>query len=100
MVGKNIFMANCATCHAINKTLTGPALAGVEERGPWTERKKLTKWIKNPAAFIPTTKYTRDLTAEFNGQVMPSFPQLNKEEVHEIFDYIEEAAAASPRSIH
>ena len=30
--GKALFTANCASCHAVNKRLTGPALAGVEER--------------------------------------------------------------------
>jgi cytochrome c2 len=30
--GKSIFQARCAACHNINKTLTGPALAGVDQR--------------------------------------------------------------------
>ena len=30
--GKTIFAFRCAACHNINKTLTGPALAGVDER--------------------------------------------------------------------
>ena len=38
--GKQLFQQNCASCHSITKDLTGPALAGVEERGPWTDRKK------------------------------------------------------------
>ena len=90
--GKKTFLANCATCHAIQKNLTGPALAGVEERGPWTKRENLVKWISNPASFIPTTAYTKELTSQYNGQIMPSFPQLSKEEIYQILDYIKEAS--------
>ncbi len=93
VAGKNLFSANCQTCHSIAKELTGPALAGVESRGPWTERANLVKWMKNPAAFIPTTKYTTDLAAKYNGQVMPSFSQLSETEVNQIFDYVKEASA-------
>jgi mono/diheme cytochrome c family protein len=92
VAGKNLFSANCQTCHAIAKDLTGPALANVETRGPWTDRANLIRWVKNPAAFIPTTTYTTDLTATYNGQVMPSFPQLSDDEIHQILDYIKEAS--------
>ena len=37
--GKALFQANCASCHAVNKKLTGPALAGVEDR--WPDKAKL-----------------------------------------------------------
>src|SRR5205085_12479966 len=67
--GKTIFQANCATCHAIDKDLTGPALRGVNERGPWTNRANLIKWVHNPGAFIPTTPYTTQLAASRNGQI-------------------------------
>lgn len=59
--GKAIFSANCATCHALDKQLTGPALRGVEERGPWNNRANLHKWVHNPGGFIPTTPYTQQL---------------------------------------
>ena len=90
--GKQIFSSNCASCHAIDKVLSAPALRDVETRGPWTERANLHKWVKNPGAFIPTTQYTKDLQAQF-GQIMPSFPQLSSEEVDAIFDYIASAPA-------
>src|SRR4051812_39070978 len=38
--GKAIFITRCAACHNINKTLTGPALAGVNER-------RSIEWIVN-----------------------------------------------------
>ncbi len=92
--GKQLYQSNCASCHAINKQLTGPALAGVETRGPWTDRENLYKWVHNPAAFIPTTPYTKELQAQFGGQIMPAFPQLGNKDIDAIIDYVNKAAAA------
>lgn len=92
VAGKNLFQNNCQTCHALNKSLTGPALAGVENRGPWGDRKNLVKWVKNPAAMIGENAYAKDLAKQYNGQIMPSFPQLSEEQIGNIFDYIKEAS--------
>lgn len=86
--GKQLFQQNCQTCHAINKNLTGPALAGLTERGPWTDRANLYKWIHNPAAFIPTTAYTKELQQQYGGQIMPAFPQLTEQQIDAIVDYV------------
>jgi len=50
------------------------------------------KWVANPGAFIPSTTYTQQLVTLFNGQQMPSFPQLSDAEKNQIFDYIKEAS--------
>jgi cytochrome c551/c552 len=92
--GKQIFQQNCQSCHAINKKLTGPALAGIEDRGPWGDRKNLYKWVHNPAAFIPTTPYTKALQAEY-GQIMPGFPQLSEKDIDAVVEYIS-APAPTP----
>jgi mono/diheme cytochrome c family protein len=94
--GKTIFSSNCAQCHALDKSLTGPALRGVETRGPWTDRKELVKWVHNPAGYIPTTPYTQQLAAQYNGQIMPSFPQLSEKDITAIFDYIRDAPVPGP----
>ena len=86
-----MFLANCATCHSVDTPLTGPALRGVGERGPWRKLSELAKWTRNPGAYIPTTAYTRCLTAEYNGQIMPSFPQLSDKELNAIYEYIKYA---------
>ena len=99
MIGKNIFNANCATCHSFHKILTGPTLAGVEERGPWTKRENLVKWVHNPAAFLATNPYVKELAVQFNGQIMPSFPQMSEADINQIFDYIKEASAQPPQSV-
>ena len=67
--GKALFSQNCASCHAVNKQLTGPALAGVEER--WTKREDLHAWIKNSAAFLKTgDPYANELYNRFNKTAM------------------------------
>jgi hypothetical protein len=88
--GQQIFQQNCATCHSLDKVVTGPALRGVNDRGPWTDRANLHKWVHNPGAFIPTTPYTSDLQKQY-GQTMPSFPQIPDKDIDAIFDYIKNA---------
>ncbi len=89
--GKTIFQANCQTCHTLDKNLTGPALRRVENRGPWTERKNLIKWVKNPGGTTNQFNYTKKLVQQFGGQIMPSFLQLSDKQIEQIFDYIRDA---------
>ncbi|MBL7734116.1 MAG: c-type cytochrome [Chitinophagaceae bacterium] len=94
--GGAIFQQNCASCHAINKDLTGPKLSGLEERGPWGDRKKLYEWVHNPAKFMQTDPYTQQLKTQFGNAMMTGFPQLSEAEIDAIVDYINKAAAAAP----
>jgi mono/diheme cytochrome c family protein len=85
--GKALFQTNCASCHALNKKLTGPALAGLEERGPWGDRKKLYAWIRNPAGFAKTEPYAASLIKEY-GVLMTGFNALTDAEIDAIVTYI------------
>jgi cytochrome c551/c552 len=86
--GEQLFKQNCASCHAIDKDLTGPALGGVLNRGPWAEDKKnLYKWVHGPAAFMQKDPYTKGLKAKF-GVLMPDFQQLKDNEIDAIIDYV------------
>jgi len=40
-VGKSLFFKNCASCHTIMKDMTGPALAGLQERGSWKDQQEI-----------------------------------------------------------
>ena len=95
--GKALFQANCASCHALNKKLTGPALAGFEERGPWADRKKLYAWVKNPAGFSKTDAYTAGLIKEY-GVIMTAFPQFADAEIDAIVKYINTPPPTPPPS--
>lgn len=87
--GKAIFTANCASCHAVNKKLTGPALAGVEDR--WPSRAKIHDWVHNPAGFMKTDPYTDGLHKEY-GIVMTAFPQLAPKDIDAVLDYVKSEA--------
>jgi mono/diheme cytochrome c family protein len=90
--GKALFSANCASCHAVNKKLTGPALAGVEDR--WPEKKNLYAWIKNSAAFLKTgDAYANNLYNEYNKVAMNQFPGLSEADIDAILAYIKTVPA-------
>ena len=91
--GKQLFQQNCQTCHALDKNLTGPALRGFTERGPWGDKENIYSWIKNPAAFMANDKYTQDLKAQY-GVIMQAFPQLTNAQIDAIVDYVSTAPAA------
>ena len=90
--GKALFSQNCASCHAVNKNLTGPALAGVEDR--WSEKKNLYAWIKNSAAYLKTgDPYATKLYNEYNKTAMNLFPSLTDQDIDAILAYIKTVPA-------
>jgi len=66
--------------------MTGPALAGLEQRGPWSDRKKLYQWMNNPPEFMAENQYARELKERF-GLMMTSFP-LSEKDIDAIVEYI------------
>lgn len=94
--GKAIFNSKCAACHNVFKNSTGPALGGMEDRGPWADRKKLYAWIHNPAAFITNDPYTQGLKDSHNGILMTGFPDMTEAEIDAIVDYVNTTFAAGP----
>ncbi len=90
--GKALFSANCASCHAVHKKATGPALAGVEDR--WPNKEHLYAWIRNSAAFLKTgDAYANNLYNEYNKTAMNAFPNLKTEEIDAILAYIKSVPA-------
>jgi mono/diheme cytochrome c family protein len=86
--GQQLFSQNCASCHAVHKDLTGPALAGVEER--WgNDKARLYSWIRNNQALLKTgDKYANELYVKWNRTPMNLFPNLKDEEIESILTYI------------
>lgn len=87
--GEKLFKANCSACHKINGNMTGPALAGVEER--WEGKKELLyKWIKNPAEVKEMgDPYVKDLLAEWEPKSgLMNAQAVTNEEIDAILAYI------------
>ena len=77
--GKELFIANCASCHNKNMKddLTGPALAGTEERWSAFPRKDLYAWIRNSQALIATGHpRANELWGKWKPTLMNNFPGL------------------------
>lgn len=89
--GEALFKANCGACHAIDKRVLGPAMAGVNER---RSNEWLHKWIKNSSGLIASgDKDAVAIFEEFNKVAMPSFPQLSDTDIDDILTYVKEAGA-------
>lgn len=84
--GKSIFAARCAACHNINKTLTGPALAGVDQR-------RSIDWIVNFVHSSQTMvragdQYATALFQKYNSIQMPDHADLSEAQIKNIVEYI------------
>ncbi len=93
--GKNLFNANCASCHNVFKNMTGPALGGFEERGPWNDKKNIYNFIKNPEKFEKNNKYVKSLKEEY-GSYHVRFEDLSDEKIDAILQYINMRYSSSP----
>ncbi len=95
--GKQLFNQNCAACHALNRKMTGPALANVETRLSENEglgKDWLYKWIKNSAGMIASgDAYANKVYNEYNQSAMTAFPTLSNEDIDNILAY---TAAPAP----
>ena len=96
--GQTLFNTYCTVCHALDRKLIGPPLAGVVDRRPlpW-----LQSFIKNSQKVIASgDEYAVNLFNEFNNTQMPPFP-FSDEEINSILAYIQQestAPAADPGS--
>ncbi|WP_276169170.1 c-type cytochrome [Zobellia alginiliquefaciens] len=89
--GKALFNQNCAACHSLNRKMTGPALANVEERlaeDEGLDRDWLYRWIKNSPGMISSgDSYANKVYAEYNQAAMTPFPTLSNEDIDNILAY-------------
>ena len=92
--GEALFKANCANCHKPDADYTGPALKGSREREP--SKDWIYKWVANPAGLIASDPYAKALFEKWKPTVMTAFPQLKKEEVDAIMDYVEKYTPPAP----
>ncbi len=94
--GEQLFKGNCASCHKIDKKLTGPALKGVTQR--WAGKEALLhQWIKNPNAAIATgDPYVKKLVADNASAGIMTAQAVNDEEIDAILKYVETYVAPVP----
>jgi len=91
--GKELFNANCASCHKLDSKSTGPALRGVADKH---DRAWLYKWIHNSSEMIKSGDATAvKLFNENNKTTMTAFPQLSEADIDNIMAYTSEVAAPS-----
>ena len=85
--GKKLFYTQCASCHMVNKEMTGPALRGVQQR--WPDKQKLYAFIRNSQEVIATDAYSKQLWKTYNETLMPPHPDLTDADIANILEYIE-----------
>jgi cytochrome c2 len=85
--GKILFQNKCAACHMIHLDATGPDLAGVTQRGPWTNKENIYDFLKNPRKFELSNKYMQELRKKYPG-AHPVF-SMDDKDVDAILRYIE-----------
>jgi mono/diheme cytochrome c family protein len=91
--GKTIFTARCAGCHNVNKTLTGPALAGIDQR-------RSMEWIvdfvhSSQAVIQKGDKDAIALFEKFNKIPMPDHKDLSPDHIKSIVEYIKSESASA-----
>lgn len=90
--GKAIFLARCAACHNVNKLMTGPALAGIEERRSldW-----IVQFVRSSQSLIKSgDKDAVSVYEQFNKVPMPDHPDLTEEHIKDILAYIKSETVA------
>jgi mono/diheme cytochrome c family protein len=88
--GNALYKTNCASCHALDKDLTGPALRGVSAR--WPSRELLHLWIKNFNKAVKTGDAYAVSMAKSRAAVMNVFEgSLTDKDIDAIIDYIDKA---------
>ncbi len=91
VAGKALFNQNCAACHAMDRKMTGPALANVEARLAEEEgldKEWLYKWIRNSSAMIKSgDAYAVKIYEEYNQAAMTAFPTLSDADIDNILAY-------------
>ena len=92
--GKQLFNQNCAACHALNRKMTGPALAGVTAKYEG-DKEWLYAWIKNNNSLIKAgDQRALSIYNEYNQAAMTAFPTLSNEDIDNILVYTDAPAPA------
>ena len=91
--GKALFQTHCAACHTVHKDMTGPALAGTEDR--WADKDLLHEWILNSSKVVASgDAYANEMFNKWNKIPMTHFEGiLSNEDIDAILAFIKEEEA-------
>src|SRR5256885_6570158 len=98
--GKSLFISNCASCHAVNKSSVGPQLAHIVKRSSnpvafgeqgyvQNGHNLLYDFTRNSQAVLKWSLYYRCLYNQYNKSPMNLFPDLTETDLNNIYSYIE-----------
>ncbi len=91
--GKKIFISRCASCHTVNKLMTGPALAGIEDRHSF---EWIANFVRSSQAMIKNgDKEAVTIYEAFNRVPMPDHPDITDEHVKDLLAYIKEQTSTA-----
>ena len=90
--GKALYQQNCASCHLIDRDLTGPLLGTVLDRDPYNgDMSKIIHWVQNVNTLLKTDPYYKGLQAKY-GATMSQL-SLSDKEITAIINYTTQAYA-------
>ncbi|MBC9912961.1 c-type cytochrome [Chitinophaga varians] len=94
--GKKLFQARCASCHNVNKKLTGPALAGVDQRH---SEEWIIRFVKASQSMVKAGDKEALAVYNANNQVaMPDHPDLSDDMIRDLLAYVKEEAGKAPQA--
>ena len=93
--GKTIFKSRCASCHAIDRRVIGPALKNVDKRH---EEKWIVSFVHSSQTVIKSgDEAATNLFQEYNQTIMPDHKDLSEAQIKNIISYIkDESVKARP----
>jgi len=86
-VGKNLFTNNCASCHGIEKDLTGPALLHITKRLP---RQWLYDFTSNWPKLVGAGDCYANKIKDWAPSAMTVFTGLDSQDMKSLYDYIDQ----------
>lgn len=90
-MGKTIFTTNCASCHALGKTVLGSDLAYISQR---RDRRWLYEFIwNNKVVLAAGDRLANCIYLQYNKTQMNNFPNLTTSDLDGLFNYIDNESA-------
>ena len=94
--GEALFKSKCATCHQPLKNSTGPKLYQVRDKWASGGAKEgsIYTWVNNWQTAAASDPYAAEVS-KWSPTAMSAFPDLKKEEIDAIFDWVDTQQEAS-----